>query len=100
MCLHSLPERGSDFGFGSGDPRRATRLADRRVPAATPYHRHPCTRATLAMIEPARRNAVLLLVLLSVIWSYNWIVMKQVLRYSGPFEFAAWRYALGTAVLF
>jgi drug/metabolite transporter (DMT)-like permease len=26
--------------------------------------------------------------------------MKQVLRYSGPFEFAAWRYALGTLVLF
>lgn len=51
-------------------------------------------------MNTARRNAVLLLVLLSVIWSYNWIVMKQVLRYSGPFEFAAWRYALGTVVLF
>jgi drug/metabolite transporter (DMT)-like permease len=52
------------------------------------------------MNDTARRNAVLLLVLLSLVWSYNWIVMKQVLRYSGPFEFAAWRYALGTAVLF
>jgi drug/metabolite transporter (DMT)-like permease len=51
-------------------------------------------------MNTARRNAVLLLVLLSLIWSYNWIVMKQVLRYSGPFEFAAWRYALGTVVLF
>jgi drug/metabolite transporter (DMT)-like permease len=52
------------------------------------------------MPDHARRNAVLLLVLLSLIWSYNWIVMKQVLRYSGPFEFAAWRFALGTLVLF
>ena len=52
------------------------------------------------MPDHARRNAVLLLVLLSLVWSYNWIVMKQVLRYSGPFEFAAWRYALGTLVLF
>jgi drug/metabolite transporter (DMT)-like permease len=43
---------------------------------------------------------LLVLVVLSTIWSYNWIVMKQVLRYSGPFEFAAWRYALGTLVLF
>lgn len=54
----------------------------------------------LPMSDTTRRNALLLLVLLSLIWSYNWIVMKQVLRYSGPFEFAAWRYALGTAVLF
>src|SRR4051812_50187720 len=52
------------------------------------------------MPDQARRNAVLLLVLLSLVWSYNWIVMKQVLRYSGPFEFSAWRYALGTLVLF
>ena len=52
------------------------------------------------MPDHTRRNAVLLLVLLSLVWSYNWIVMKQVLRYSGPFEFAAWRYALGTLVLF
>ena len=52
------------------------------------------------MNDSARRNAVLLLVLLSLIWSYNWIVMKQVLRYSGPFEFAALRYVLGTVVLF
>jgi drug/metabolite transporter (DMT)-like permease len=52
------------------------------------------------MPDHARRNAVLLLVLLSLIWSYNWIVMKQVLRYSGPFEFSAWRFALGTLVLF
>jgi drug/metabolite transporter (DMT)-like permease len=54
----------------------------------------------VSMNDPARRNAVLLLVLLSLVWSYNWIVMKQVLRYSGPFEFAAWRYVLGTIVLF
>ena len=52
------------------------------------------------MPDHTRRNAVLLLALLSLIWSYNWVVMKQVLRYSGPFEFAAWRFALGTLVLF
>jgi drug/metabolite transporter (DMT)-like permease len=52
------------------------------------------------MRNAAQRNALLALVLLSLIWSYNWIVMKQVLRWSGPFDFAAWRYALGTVVLF
>ena len=41
------------------------------------------------------RNALLVLALLSFIWSYNWIVMKQVLQWSGPFEFAAWRGVLG-----
>lgn len=52
------------------------------------------------MPKAAQRNALLALILLSAIWSYNWIVMKQVLRYSGPFDFAAWRYALGSLVLF
>jgi len=51
--------------------------------------------------RPAPRNAALIaLALLTLIWSYNWIVMKQVLRYSGPFDFSALRYALGTCVLF
>lgn len=47
-----------------------------------------------------RRNALVALALLTLIWSYNWIVMKQVLRYSGPFEFSALRYAFGSIVLF
>ena len=46
------------------------------------------------------RYAFALLALLSLIWSYNWIVMKQALQHSGPMEFAAWRSALGTLVLF
>ena len=47
-----------------------------------------------------RRKALLLLGLLSLVWSYNWIVMKLVLRDSGPFEFAALRGVLATGVLF
>jgi drug/metabolite transporter (DMT)-like permease len=46
------------------------------------------------------RPALVALVLLTAIWSYNWIVMKQALRYAGPFEFSALRYVLGTLVLF
>ncbi len=52
------------------------------------------------MRASASRNALLVLVLLSLIWSYNWIVMKQVLQWSGPFTFAAWRGVLGALVLF
>lgn len=47
-----------------------------------------------------RRKALIALIVLSIIWSYNWIVMKQVLRYSGPFEFAAMRFVFGSAVMF
>lgn len=46
------------------------------------------------------RGALFALGLLTLIWSFNWIVMKQALRYVGPFDFSAMRYALGTLVLF
>jgi drug/metabolite transporter (DMT)-like permease len=46
------------------------------------------------------RGALLALAALTLIWSYNWIVMKQALAYSGPFTFSALRYVGGTAVLF
>jgi drug/metabolite transporter (DMT)-like permease len=54
-------------------------------------------------MEPApssNRVAFGALILLTAIWSYSWIVMKQVLRFVGPFEFSALRYSLGTLVLF
>jgi drug/metabolite transporter (DMT)-like permease len=46
-----------------------------------------------------RHTAAVALVLLTLIWSFNWIVLKEVLRYSGPFDFSALRYVLGTLVL-
>jgi len=55
----------------------------------------------LPMSDPAqRRGALLALVLLTLVWSYNWIVMKQVLASAGPFHFAALRAVLATGVLF
>ncbi len=47
-----------------------------------------------------RRNALIAMVLLTLVWGYNWIVMKGVLEYSGPFHFIAWRAVLATVVLF
>ena len=47
-----------------------------------------------------RRGAVLALIVLSLVWGSNWIVMKTVLGYIGPMTFSAIRYALGTVVLF
>ncbi|MDA3915136.1 EamA family transporter [Oleiagrimonas sp.] len=48
----------------------------------------------------ARRQALFALLALVLVWAYSWIVMKQVLRYAGPFDFAALRYLGGAAVLF
>jgi len=49
---------------------------------------------------PSRRPALVALAVLTLVWSYNWIVMKQALAYSGPFTFSALRYVFGTGVLF
>src|SRR5574337_561914 len=46
------------------------------------------------------RGAVLAMLVTIVLWAYSWIVMKQVLAYAGPFDFAALRYLIGAAVLF
>lgn len=40
------------------------------------------------------------LILLTMIWGYNWVVMKSALQYAGPFQFAALRTFLGAIVLF
>jgi drug/metabolite transporter (DMT)-like permease len=43
--------------------------------------------------------AILALGALSLIWGYNWVVMKEGLRFSGPFAFTGLRCLLGAAVL-
>ena len=40
------------------------------------------------------------LVILCLTWGYNWVVMKQALRYSEPFTFSALRCLLGALCLF
>jgi drug/metabolite transporter (DMT)-like permease len=40
------------------------------------------------------------LIALSAIWGYNWVVMKECLRYSGAFDFAALRTFVGAIGLF
>ena len=45
-----------------------------------------------------RHTAAAALILLILIWAYSWIIMKQMMLYAGPFDFAALRY-LGGALL-
>jgi drug/metabolite transporter (DMT)-like permease len=44
--------------------------------------------------------AFLALILLCLIWGYNWVVMKNALHFSGPYDFAALRTILGALCLF
>ena len=37
---------------------------------------------------------------LSLIWSYNWIVVKEALQFSGPFDYSALRCVFGSIVMF
>lgn len=46
------------------------------------------------------RAAFLALVLLSIIWGYNWVVMKVALKDCGPFTFGAFRTFFGAVTLF
>lgn len=46
------------------------------------------------------RGALLALAFLTLVWSFNWVVMKWAMRFAGPFDFSAMRYVLGTLTLF
>ena len=48
----------------------------------------------------ARRQALVALGLMSLIWSFNCIVMKRALHYIGPLDFSALRTLFGTVLLF
>ncbi|MGN6192425.1 MAG: DMT family transporter [Rhodanobacteraceae bacterium] len=53
------------------------------------------------MNRPASTRAAWIgLLILTIVWSLNWSVMKVAMRDSGPFTFSAMRYVIGTVVLF
>jgi drug/metabolite transporter (DMT)-like permease len=45
-------------------------------------------------------KAFVALFLLTLIWGYNWVVMKTAVQYASPFQFAALRTFLGAIMLF
>jgi drug/metabolite transporter (DMT)-like permease len=49
--------------------------------------------------HPSSRSAIWALLLLAAIWGYNWIQMKIAVQYASPFQFSAWRVALGGLAL-
>jgi drug/metabolite transporter (DMT)-like permease len=47
-----------------------------------------------------RKSALVIFAILSLIWGYNWIVMKVGLQYAGPFTFSAIRSVIATVFMF
>jgi len=45
-------------------------------------------------------RAFIALIVLTIIWGYNWVVMKSALAYAGAFQFAALRTCIGALCLF
>ena len=45
-------------------------------------------------------KAISALFVLTLIWGYNWVVMKKAVQYASPFQFAALRTFLGSLMLF
>ncbi len=54
----------------------------------------------MEQLAKQRSQALAALLLLTLIWGYNWVVMKSALQYAGPFQFAAMRTFFGALVLF
>lgn len=44
--------------------------------------------------------AVAVLAAISLVWGFNWVVLKVGVRHADPFEFLAWRFALAASCLF
>ena len=60
----------------------------------------PRRRDILNRKRHSNRPAVLALIALTSIWGYNWVVMKECLKYAGVYDFAALRTGIGAVSLF
>ena len=66
-------------------------------------HRRASRHARSDLLNPSSTHAsraVIALAVLSIIWGYNWVVMKEAGSYAGPFVFAALRTVFGALSLF
>lgn len=65
----------------------------------------PAVRDEAVRAEPGadtrrnRRLALLALASMAVVWGYNWVVLKKVMDFVGPFDFSAFRNLLGALFL-
>lgn len=53
----------------------------------------------MAQPESGRSSAIVALLILAILWGYNWVQMKIAVQYAPPFTFAALRVALSSLIL-
>jgi drug/metabolite transporter (DMT)-like permease len=64
------------------------------------FSKQPPETNEMNQLVKQRSQALTALLVLAIIWGYNWVVMKSALHYAGPFQFAAMRTFFGALVLF
>jgi drug/metabolite transporter (DMT)-like permease len=64
------------------------------------FSKQPPETNEMDQLVKQRSQALTALLVLAIIWGYNWVVMKSALHYAGPFQFAAMRTFFGALVLF
>src|SRR5690606_12676149 len=69
------------------------------VAAARDPHHYPMS-PTLRPTRTTNAGPIAALALLTLIWGYNWVVMKVALQYVGPMDFAVLRAVFGVVLLF
>ena len=52
------------------------------------------------MSSPPSRSGIAALILLSLIWGYTWVAMKEAVRFIDPFDFSALRTIAGALLMF
>lgn len=57
-------------------------------------------RKVVIIVNKRKMGLGLLILSITMIWGYSWVLMKEVLVYMGPFTFSALRFLIGTVTLF
>ena len=52
------------------------------------------------MSSSPSRSGVAALIVLSLVWGYTWVAMKEAVRFADPFDFSALRAMAGAALMF
>ena len=54
----------------------------------------------LHKLEQSKSLQWLLILIITILWGYSWVLMKDALQYMGPYTFSAFRFGTGALVMF
>ncbi|WP_163970634.1 DMT family transporter [Oceanobacillus halotolerans] len=62
--------------------------------------KRPINQSYITLLQQKKWLTWSLILLITVIWGYSWVLMKESLFYMGPFTFSAFRFGTGALTLF